>query len=111
MTRAREFVTACAALIGFCLGYALPGYAKLPSLFYDPVARSWHIAVRMGPIPMGYYGLLLWGGAGALIGAALALLAHRLRIVPSERGFSLWAAWTLTAVAIVAAYFTWNNWP
>ncbi len=109
--RGAPFLVACAGLIGFCLGYALPGYAKLPTLFYDPVGRAWHVAVRLGPIPMGYYGLVLYGGAGAILCGGLAAILRRPASSLSERGFGLWAAWTLTAVLIVAAYFTWNNWP
>jgi hypothetical protein len=109
---ARVYFAGCAALIGFVLAYALPIYARLPSTFYDPVARRWQLAVKLGPIPMGYYGQILWGISGALVagGASAALLARRSR-APSENAYALWAAWALTAVVIVLGYFTWNNWP
>jgi hypothetical protein len=109
---ARAYFAGCAALIGFALAYALPIYAGLPNSFYDPVARRWAFAVRMGPIPMGYVGQMVWGVAGALVAAGVAAaLCSRVSREPSERAWGLWGAWALTAVVVVLAYFTWNNWP
>lgn len=108
----RVFFTACAALIGYALAYALPVYARLPRTFYDPVARRWQWAENLGPIPMGYVGQVLWGAFGALVCALAAdLIVSRRKRAPSERAFALWTAWTLTALAVITAYFTWNNWP
>ena len=105
----RVFLGCCAALIGYALFYALPIYARLPRPFYDPNARHWFIAARSTPIPMGYLGQILWGSAGALLFGGLTMaLARR---PPSARAFTLGAAWTLTTIAIVLGYFTWNNWP
>lgn len=113
MSRAsRVFFSACAALIGYVIGYALPIYARLPRAFYDPIGRQWHWARGLGPIPMGYVGQILWGVAAALGCAGLAWLATSRRSrEPEERSFTLWTAWALTALAIVIGYFTWNNWP
>jgi hypothetical protein len=106
------YIAGCAALIGFALAYALPVYAGLPRTFYDPVARRWQWSAALGAIPMGYFGQIAWGIAGALIagGVAMTLLSRR-RARPSERAYALWGAWALTAWIIVVAYFTWNNWP
>jgi hypothetical protein len=105
----RVFFAACAGLIGYALFYALPIYARLPRPFYDPLARHWFIASSSTPIPMGYLGQILWASTGALVsgGAAFAIARHP----PSARGWTLGAAWTLTMIAIVLGYFTWNNWP
>ena len=102
---------ACAACIGFAIFYALPIYARLTRPYYDPIARSWFLADHAPPLPMGYVGQLLWALAGALVcgGVAYALTAGKR--VPSARAHALAAAWALTAIAIVVAYFTWNNWP
>lgn len=109
---ANFYFAICAAMIGFVFCYALPIYAKLTRPFYDPTARRWFIADHAPPIPMGYYGMLLWGVCGAIVCGAIAyFISSRLRRAPGERAFSLAAAWSLTAIAIVAAYFTWNNWP
>jgi hypothetical protein len=102
---------ACAACIGFAVFYALPIYARLVRPYYDPIAHRWFLADHAPPIPMGYVGQLLWALAGALVGGGVAYaLAARGR-VPSARAHALAAAWALTAIAIVGAYFTWNNWP
>ena len=108
----RSFFAACAALIGFALAYALPIYARLPHHFYDPIARRWMLARSAGPIPMGYVGQIVWGVAGALVaGGACAIIVARLRHEPTERAYGLWGAWALSALVLVGAYFTWNNWP
>jgi hypothetical protein len=112
MKAARAYFVGCAALIGYSIGYALPIYARLPKPFYDPLARRWVMAVALGPIPMGYLGQCLWGLGGAAVAAALAGASlARARRPPSQTTYGLFAAWTLTALAIVAGYFTWNNWP
>ena len=103
------FNACCAGLIGYALFYTLPIYAHLPRTFYDPLARKWFIAASSTPIPMGYFGQIVWAIAGALICAGAALMLTRKS--PTARGFTLGAAWTLTALAIVIGYFTWNNWP
>jgi hypothetical protein len=108
----RVYFAACAGLIGFALLYALPIYARLPRTFYDPVARRWHWASNLGPIPMGYVGQILWGiGGGAACALVASLIASTRKAEPEERTFGLWAAWALTAVLVVLGYFTWNNWP
>jgi hypothetical protein len=105
------YFAACAAIIGFALFYALPIYARLIRPYYDPIARRWFLADHAPPIPMGYVGQLLWAVAGALVcgGVAYALTARGR--APSERAHSLAATWALSALVIVGAYFTWNNWP
>jgi hypothetical protein len=109
---ARAYFVGCAALMGFALAYALPIYARLPHVFYDPIARRWAWAVTLGPIPMGYVGQCLSGLAGALAVALVALaVTARVPREPSAETYGLFAAWTLTALAIVLGYFTWNNWP
>jgi hypothetical protein len=109
MSGARAYFAGTSALIGFAIAYALPIYARLPHAFYDPIARRWLWTRVAGPIPMGYVGQLEWGVAGAVLAGALA--AALVRREPSERAYGLFAAWALTAIAIVIGYFTWNNWP
>ncbi len=108
---ARTYFAACAALCGFAVGYVLPVYAKLPRAIYDPLARNWSIANSVGAVPMGYVGQILWGIGGALAAFAVAVPITRRVREPSERGYGLWAAWALTALAIVLSWFIWNNWP
>jgi hypothetical protein len=109
---ASAYFAVAAAMVGFALFYALPIYARLQRPYYDPLARRWFLADHSSPIPMGYVGQLLWALGGALVcgGIAFAIVSGRRR-TPGDRAFALWSAWALTAVAIVVAYFTWNNWP
>jgi hypothetical protein len=109
---ARAYFVGCAAIMGFALAYVLPLYAQLPHHFYDPMARRWVWASSLGPLPMGYVGQLAWGVGGAALTAALAgLTVTRMRREPSERAYALFAAWSLTALLVAVAYFTWQNWP
>ena len=106
------YAAGCAAAIGGALGYALPAYAHLPNLYYDPIARRFLFGGRPGAIPMGYYGQLVYALASALLcsAATYALVARRKQPAGSQ-SIGLAAAWALTALGLVAAYFTWNNWP
>ena len=111
MSRAdRIYFVSCAALIGFALLYALPIYAHLPHHYYDPIAHHWLWTGSAGPIPMGYFGQILWGVTGALLAAGVASVVTRFLRAASERAHLLWGAWALTAVIVVIGYFTWNNW-
>lgn len=110
--RSRVYLVGCAALIGYAIGYALPAYARLPSLYYDPLARRFLFGARPGPLPMGYLGQVIDGVLGGLVAASVVALATmRGRAEPGESSLGLAAAWALTALALVGAYFTWNNWP
>ena len=110
--REAGYLAGCAAAIGAALGYALPAYAHLPNLYYDPIARRFLFGGRPGAIPMGYYGQLLYALAAAILcSAATYAIASRRRQPISVRAVGLAAAWALTALGLVAAYFTWNNWP
>ena len=110
--RGRPFFAACGAVCGYALGYAAPAFARLSSLYYDPLAHRFLFGPRPGPIPMGYLGQVLWGLCGGAIGATVAVALTSLSPrEPDARAYTLTATWTLTAVGIVGAYFTWNNWP
>ena len=111
----RYFARAARALIGFALMYALPIYARLPRTFYDPLARRWFVASTRGA---GADGLLRDRSCGASPARCIAggrgddaHVAHEAAPRDRERAFALGAAWTLTTIAIVLGYFTWNNWP
>ena len=105
----RDIARTAAALIGFCLGYLFPHSAKLPNLYYDPIARAWLYGKPASPVPMGYVGLCLHGALGALVLFAIASLVVRREL--SQRSAGLAAAWTLTLLTVGVAYFAWNNWP
>ena len=108
----RAYLAACAASVAFGLGYALPPFFHAPNLYYDPVARRFLLGARLGPLPMGYYGQVLWGlGLGAGAGLAAWALCGRRRREPSPATLTLATAWALTSFVVVGIYFTWNNWP
>lgn len=104
----RRYFAICGAIVGWALGVLLPQYGRWPSLWLDPQTHRWFFARSPGPIPIGYYGLILWGIAGAAVGAlAGAALARRRR----DESFGLAAAWALTALVVAAAYYTFELWP
>jgi hypothetical protein len=104
----KRFFAVAGAIVGWAIGCALPQYGHWPRPFYDPAGRTWWWARSAPPLPMGYYGLILWGCAGAAVGGLTgAALGRR----PQTDTFTLAAAWALTAAILVAAYFTWNLWP
>ncbi len=105
----RAYLIACGAAIGFALGYSLPIFARLPNLFYDPIARRFLWTITPGAVAIGYFGQLCYGLAGALGGSGLAGLAARRP--PSDSMIELGGAWVLTLLTLVGAYFTWGNWP
>jgi len=107
----RAYLAICGAMIGWALGYAIPGFAQVRSLYYDPLARRFLVGMRPGLLPMGYYGQILWGAAGAIAGLAIALAIGARRRAPDDSTIGLAGAWALTALLLVGAYFTWNNWP
>jgi hypothetical protein len=108
---ARVYFSCCAALCGYAVGYLLPVWAKLPRPIYDAVARRWFWSSSVGTLPLGYYGLILYGAAGAAVAFVSGMLITRFLEEPSARAWGLWAAWALTALLIVGAWFAWNNWP
>ncbi len=111
--RSARYLALAAAAVGWALGYALPVYARLPNVFYDPARRRFFVARSGGALPMGYYGQLLFAAAAALLLGGLAFAASRRRAsgAISARAIGLAAAWALTALALAFAWFTWNNWP
>lgn len=110
----RRYLALAAAAIGWALGYALPVYARLPNAFYDPALRRFFIARSGGgALPMGYYGQLGWAAALACLAGGLvwAIARRRRPGAISARAIGLAAAWALTALALSAGWFAWNNWP
>jgi hypothetical protein len=109
----RVYLAACCAVLGFAIGYAMCEYAGWPRVLYDAVRRE----VYLGRPPtarqaVSYWGLLLYGAAGALVagGAGWGFGAVARRPM-SDRWVRLIGAWTLTAVVLVGAFFTWSLWP
>lgn len=112
----RAYLTACLAIIGGAFAYWFPSWAQAPILSYLPVERRWTTSPPAGVIAMAYPGLVLWGAAGALVGAGLgALIGTALdRGTPrplSPPALRLCGAWAVTAIVLTGWYYTWNLWP
>jgi hypothetical protein len=104
----KRYFVLCGAIVGWALGVLLPQYGRWPTLWLDPQTRRWFFARTAGAIPIGYYGLILWGAAGTIVGGLVGFtLARRRR----DESFGLAAAWALTAVLVAAAYYTFELWP
>jgi hypothetical protein len=61
----------------FALGYLLPGTLRLPTLAYDPVARTFAFTAQVSGAAMRYYGDLLWACSAGLCAAALVWSSRR----------------------------------
>ena len=109
----RIYLAACGGVIGYALAYVVSDFAALPRATYYPREHTWRFVEDAGSAaPMAYYGMLLWGVCGAVVGAALVLLATRFATSAlSRRWLHLAGAWAMTAVVFAGAYFTWNLWP
>jgi membrane protein DedA with SNARE-associated domain len=101
------------AVLGWAVGYVLCDWAALPRLTYFPYEREWHlVAGPAGQVPMSYVGIVLWGLAGSLVGAALGAAGARLYRRPlPQRVIGLLGAWALTAFLYAGTYYMWNLWP
>jgi len=108
----RVYLSACAGIIAYTLGYTVTDYARLPHLYYVQLERRWVFADRLTGLPSGYIGLWLWGAVAGTAAAAVAwLVSGRLSRPLGRRGLGLGLAWTLTSFLLCLGYFTWNNWP
>lgn len=109
----RIYLAACGGVIGYAIAYVASDFGPLPRATYDPIGHAWLLVTRPDtPEPMAYYGMLLWGLCGGIVGAAAVLLATKLASRElSRRWLHLAGAWALTAVGLAGMYFTWNLWP
>jgi hypothetical protein len=92
-----------AALWGVCafgIVYAGVATVRLPTLAYDPVARTVSFAADLRGLSMRYYGDLLWAFAAALSAAALSL-----RFPLSSRTDAALTAAALSLVGLEVAYY------
>jgi hypothetical protein len=109
----RAYLSACAALIGGCLAYALCDFLAWPRLTYFPLEHDWRLASgSSGAIGSSYLGMVLWGVSGAAVaGIVTWLLLGTVRRTVSERWLGLAGAWAASALILGGLYFTWKEWP
>jgi hypothetical protein len=107
-TAPRAYFALCGAVIGWSLGVLIPAYGRWPLLYYDPALRRWFVGRATSALPIGYYGLVAFGVAGALVGGLVGrLAAARAR----DEWFGLAAAWAVTALVVAVAYHAFQLWP
>jgi hypothetical protein len=102
-------MVACGLIGGFA-AYGLCDALAWPRLTYFPYDGTW--AMRAGAPPpgaMGYYGVVLWGLGGGVVGAAIGAIGARAwrRPLPSA-AITLLGAWALAAGALTALYYVWS---
>lgn len=96
----RELRAALWGVSAFALGYLLPGTLRLPTLAYDPVARTVRFTAQVGGVAMRYYGDLLWACAAGLCAAAAVWTFRR-----PARPVAVLAGATLSLVALDVAFY------
>ena len=96
----RELRAALWGVSAFALGYLLPGTLLLPTVAYDPVARTVRFTSQVGGVAMRYYGDLLWACAAGLCAAAAVWIFRR-----ASRPVAVLAGATLSLVALDVAFY------
>jgi hypothetical protein len=108
----RAYAIATCALIGAAFAYAACDWAQWPRLTYLPVQGAWTISAHPTGIAITYIGVVAWGLGGLCIGAILGATLCRIYRRPlSTRLTQLLGAWSITAILLVGAYYTWSVWP
>ena len=96
----RELRASLWGVAAFALGYLLPGTLRLPTLTYDPVARTVGFTAQVGGVAMRYYGDLLWASAAGLCAAAAVWNSRR-----PPRPVAALAGATFSLVALDVAFY------
>lgn len=109
----RAYAIATCAVIGGTLAYALCTWGGWTRLQLDPYRGTWWW--QDGPtqtIAINYYGDLLWGLGGAVVGGGLAAAVTAIVRRPmSPSVVQLLAAWAMTGFALTGLFYTWSLWP
>ena len=96
----RELRAALWGVSAFALGYLLPGTLRLPTLAYDPIARTLGFTAQVSGVAMRYYGDLLWACAAGLCAAAVVWNSRR-----PPRPVGVLAGAALSLVALDLAFY------
>jgi len=109
----RAYAAVMVAIIGWSLAYVLCDLGRWPRLTYYPYEGDWaFVSGPPGQVPMNYVGTVLWGVAGAIAGAGVAVVGtHLWRRPLVPRAISLLGAWALTSFLFAGTYYMWNLWP
>jgi len=96
----RELRAALWGVSAFALGYLLPGTLRLPTLSYDPIARTIGFTAQVSGVAMRYYGDLLWACAAGLGAAAVVWISRR-----PARPVAVLTGAALSLVALDVAFY------
>jgi hypothetical protein len=108
----RAYLVTCCAIIAGAVAYWLPHWAQLPIWSYLPVERRWTFDPPSSAVVISYFGLLLWGVAGVVVGTIAGVgLARIINRPLSVSALRLVGAWAITAFVLTGWYYTWNLWP
>ena len=104
------YAAATCGLIGWFAAYGLCEALAWPRLTYFPYADTWTIhAGAPPPGAMGWFGVVLWGVGGGVVGAALGAAGARAWKKPVPPiAMTLLGAWALAGGALVALYYLWS---
>lgn len=104
----RTRLAVAAGVTAFAVVYLCAAFLEWPLLTYFPARATWRFTTHAPPETIPYFGLVLWAAvAGIDTGVVTWVGARALgRRPPSRRLDGLLAAWTLTALVLAAAYFT-----
>jgi hypothetical protein len=93
----------CLMVLGFTAAFVLPSLVTIPVVWYYPLERAWSLEVAPHALAMDFYGRILWGVGGGLVGLGLGHLAALVPALRTPRVVGLLVAWTVTAVLAVSA--------
>jgi hypothetical protein len=109
---ARHVGVALGVVVG-CLAYVAAHAASAPSPKYLPETGHWAFEVPAGRIAMSYYGLLLWGAAGFLVGvgaAAIPAVSRSLAAPPAARLLHRGGVLVVVAAVVYFAVVELSRW-
>jgi hypothetical protein len=104
----RTTLAVAAGVTAFAIVYLCAAFLEWPLLTYFPERGAWRFVAHAPPQAIPYYGLVLWGLlAGVDVGTVVYVGAGVVARRPlSRRLGALWTGWTLVALILAAAYFT-----
>jgi hypothetical protein len=85
----KEVRAALWGVAAFAVAYLVAGTLRLPTLAYDPVARTARFTADPSYVSIRYYGDLVWGCATGACAAVLASRSRRARPVAVLTGAAL----------------------
>ncbi len=109
----RAYVIAMCAIIAAAFAYAASNWGQWTHVAYLPVRGELAVGDGgFGGLAMHYYGLVLWGFGGLVVGGLAGALLCRAAPRPwPPRALNLLGAWAVVAILLAGGYFTWSLWP